>query len=74
MSIFANILPIIQIIIAVVLVVVVLLQQKGGGLGAAFGGGGASYHTKRGFEKALFTTTVIFGILFAATSLLALLI
>ncbi len=74
MSILADILPLAQIIISVVLVAAVLLQQKGGGLGVAFGGGGASYHTKRGLEKILFATTIIFGVLFAITSLLALLI
>lgn len=74
MSIISNILPIIQIIIAVVLVTAILLQQRGGGLGVAFGGDSSSYHTRRGFEKILFTVTVIFAILFVITSLLALLI
>lgn len=76
MSIIADILPIVQIIIAVVLVTAVLLQQRGGGgLGGVFGGGGGgSYHTKRGFEKILFTTTIIFGILFVLSTILALLV
>ena len=70
----SQILPIIQIVIAVILVTMILLQQIGGGLGAAFGGGISSYHTKRGFEKMLFTGTIIFAILFAITSILALII
>ncbi len=76
MSVIANILPIAQIAIAVVLVVVILLQQKGGGLGGVFGGGGGggSYHTKRGLEKILFTITIILGILFVLSTVLALLI
>jgi len=56
------------------LVAAVLLQQTGEGLGSAFGGGGASFRSKRGFEKTLFTTTIVLGVLFALTSLLALLI
>ncbi len=69
------ILSIVQIIIAVILVTTVLLQQIGGGLGSAFGGGGgASYHSKRGFEKILFTTTIVLGVLFGLTSILALII
>ncbi len=76
MLVIANILPIAQILIAAILVTVILLQQMGGGgLGSAFGGGGgASYHTKRGLEKILFTTTIIFAILFSLSTILALLI
>lgn len=70
----ANILPIVQIVISAVLVTVILLQQMGEGLGSAFGGGGTSYHTKRGFEKILFTTTIVFSILFGLSTILALLI
>jgi len=66
------ILSIVQIIIAVLLVAAVLLQQAEGGLGSAFGGGGASYHSKRGFEKTLFTATIVLGVLFGLTSVLAL--
>ncbi|MBU3925709.1 preprotein translocase subunit SecG [Patescibacteria group bacterium] len=74
MSVLTNILPIIQIIISVIIIVAILLQQRGGGLGSAFGGGGDSYHTKRGFEKILFRTTIIASILFAVTSIVALLL
>jgi len=74
MTVLANILPIIQIILAVILTTVVLLQQSGGGLGSAFGGGGGSYHTRRGFEKILFRTTIVVGILFVLSTLLALVI
>ena len=70
----SDILSIIQIVISVVLVTAVLLQQIGGGLGSAFGGAGTSYHTKRGFEKTLFTGTIILGTLFVLSTILALLI
>ncbi len=69
-----NILPIIQVILSVLLVMAVLLQNRGGGLGSAFGGGGASYHTKRGFERTLFIATIVLGILFVLSTILALLV
>ena len=65
-------LTVIQIIIAVLLVVVVILQNRGTGTGMAFGGGGESYRSKRGLEKFLFYATIILGVLFASTSILAL--
>ncbi|MEW5907980.1 MAG: preprotein translocase subunit SecG [Patescibacteria group bacterium] len=74
MSFWANILQITQLIICGVLITAILLQQRGGGLGIAFGGSGASYHTKRGFEKILFTTTIIFAILFVIISIISLFI
>jgi len=46
------------------------------GVGGAFGGGdgGAINHTRRGFEKLLFRSTIIIGILFAVTALASILI
>lgn len=63
-----------QIFISVVLVVSVLLQQRGSSLGSSFGGTGTTYHTKRGFEKILFNSTIIFGILFVASTIATLVI
>jgi len=70
----SSLLPIFQIIISILLMAVILLQQKGTGLGGIFGGGGESYHTKRGFEKLLFTSTIVLASLFLITNFLALLI
>ena len=72
----AGVLPYIQIALAVLLMVCVLLQQTGASLGGAFGGDNfpAGYHTRRGSEKYLFWASIIIGILFAGTALLALLI
>jgi len=69
-----NALPIIQIILSIILIVSVLLQQSEAGLGAAFGGSGDAgfQHTRRGFEKVLFYTSLIVGILFVLTAILAL--
>ena len=70
----AGVLPYIQIVLAVLLMVCVLLQQTGASLGGAFGGGHftAGYHTRRGSERYLFWASIIIGILFAGTALLAL--
>lgn len=61
-----NILNLAQIILAAILVTAILLQRRGMGLGGALGGGegGNVYRTKRGFEKTLFTSTIILSILF----------
>lgn len=67
-----QILPIAQIVISILLVGAILLQQKGGGLGNAFGGLGTSYHTKRGFEKIIFISTIVLGVLFVASTIASL--
>lgn len=64
-----NILQIAQLIVAVLLIVFILVQQRGAGLGGIFGGEGGVYRTKRGIEKTLFILTIIFAILFIASSL-----
>lgn len=69
------ILPIIQVVISVLLVTAIMLQQRGTGLSGAFGGGGGeSYHTKRGIEKILFTSTIVLASLFLLSTFIALLI
>jgi protein translocase SecG subunit len=76
MMIIANVLPYIQIILSIILIVAVLLQQSDAGTGGVFGGGdgGGLHHTRRGFEKFLFTITIIISILFALSSLIAIFI
>jgi len=68
------IIPISQIMISVLLIFAVLLQQRGTGLGGIFGGEGSNYHTKRGFEKTLFISTIVLAVLFFAATFIALLI
>jgi protein translocase SecG subunit len=70
----SQILPIAQIIVSVLLIIAVLLQNRGGGLGSAFGGGGASFHTKRGFERSLFISTIVLGVIFVTLTILALVV
>lgn len=62
-------LKIIQIILAILLTGVILLQQRGSGLGVAFGGEGNVYRSRRGFEKFLFSATIIIAVLFCLSAL-----
>ena len=59
-----KILTIVQIVISVLLATSILLQNRGAGLGSTFGGDFGGYYTKRGFEKFLFSATVVLGALF----------
>ena len=70
-----SLLPYIQIILSVLLVVAILLQRTGAQLGGAFGGSdnfSSAFHTRRGFEKGLFVTTIILAVLFALSALISL--
>jgi protein translocase SecG subunit len=69
-----DILGIIDLIVAVLLIVSVLMQSRGTSVGIAFGGGGESFRSKKGIEKFLFYATIILGALFAAISILKLVI
>ncbi len=73
MTIIANILPYIQIILSIILIAAILLQQSDAGVGGVLGGGdsGGLYHTRRGFEKFLFVMTIVVAILLTASSLVA---
>ncbi len=59
-----NFLAIIQIVAAVILVITVLLQHRGTGVGGAFGGADISYRSRRGVEKLLFRSTILFATIF----------
>ena len=63
-------LPFIQVILSVLLIGAVLLQRSEAGLGSAFGQDSLSgnKHTRRGFEKTLFTSTIVISILFAESA------
>lgn len=71
-----KILPIAQIIIALGLIATILLQQRGAGGSGIFGSGGgdSSYHTKRGFEKILFRSSIALAVLFIISAFLNLII
>ena len=75
MQIVSTVLPYVQIGLAVLLASFILLQQRGAGLGGALGGGdGFGYNSRRGAEKFLFNATVIVGVLFVTSTLIALII
>lgn len=69
-----DILTILFIIVAVLLSVSVLMQSRGTSVGIAFGGGTESFRSKKGLEKVLFYVTIILSALFAALSILKLVI
>ncbi|MFA6386549.1 MAG: preprotein translocase subunit SecG [Candidatus Paceibacterota bacterium] len=73
MTIIANILPYIQIILSLILIGAILMQQSDAGVGGVLGGGdgGGLYHTRRGFEKFLFVMSITVAILLTLSSLLA---
>ena len=58
---------------ATLTVILILLQQRGASLGAGFGISGELYTTRRGLEKSLFITTIVFAVIFVC-SILGLLI
>ncbi|MCL1840118.1 preprotein translocase subunit SecG [Candidatus Saccharibacteria bacterium] len=59
---------------AILLVILILLQQRGASLGAGFGGSGELYTTRRGLDKSMFNTTVVFVVIFVLSILALLLI
>ncbi len=71
-----SLLPYAQIILSVLLAGAIILQRTGAQVGGAFGGSdnwSTAFHTRRGFEKGLFTATIVIAILFAVSALLNLL-
>ncbi len=69
-------LPYVQVALSVLLIAAILLQRTGASLGGAFGADNFSsgFHTRRGFEKMLFQSTIVLGILFALSALVSILI
>ncbi|MBT3412965.1 MAG: preprotein translocase subunit SecG [Candidatus Jacksonbacteria bacterium] len=69
-----NWLLITQIVLSVLLVLSIIFQDRGAGLGEVFGGAGAVHRTKRGPEKVLYISTIIFAIAFIAVALVSIII
>ena len=59
-----TILEITTFISAILTIILILLQQRGASLGAGFGSSGELYTTRRGLEKSLFVTTIVFIVIF----------
>ena len=72
-----SVVEIFQVISAITAIVLILLQNRSSGAGGAFGGGGGSVDflkQRRGIEKYLFVATVILVVIFAALSVLSLIL
>jgi protein translocase SecG subunit len=75
MNAISTLLPYIQIVLSVLLIVAILLQTSEASAGGAFGGSdnfSSGFHTRRGFEKVLFISTIVIAVLFALSALIAL--
>jgi preprotein translocase subunit SecG len=64
-----SIITIIIIVTSILLVASVLLQNRGSGTSGVFGGDSESYYSRRGFDKILFSTTIILSIIFVGSVL-----
>ncbi|MBQ1298220.1 preprotein translocase subunit SecG [Candidatus Saccharibacteria bacterium] len=59
-----SFLEIVIFVSAILTMLLILLQQRGASLGAGFGSSGELYTTRRGLEKSLFITTIVFAVIF----------
>ena len=72
-----GLLSYIQIIAAAILIVAILLQRSSSSMGGALGSSqnfSASFHTRRGFEKTLFISTIVLAVIFALTAIAAIIL
>jgi preprotein translocase subunit SecG len=65
-----GIIKIIQVFLVVILIVLILIQSKGGGLSLSVGSSFSMYRSRRGVEKVVFVSTIVFSILLIINSLL----
>ncbi len=71
-----SFLPVLQIIFSVLLIIPILLQSPEESLGGAFGGSDSvdtTKATRRGADKMLFRSAIIFAVLFVVVSILVVL-
>ena len=69
-----NFLEVVTFVSAILTVVLILLQQRGASLGAGSGSSSELYTTRRGLEKSLYVTTIVFVVIFVSSILGLLLI
>lgn len=62
-----NFLEIVIFVSAFLSIVLILLQQRGASLGAGFGSSGELYTKRRGLEKSMFVTTIVFVVIFVSS-------
>lgn len=59
----------VMIILSVLLIAVILLQGKSNSFGGSLTGGSDSiYRTRRGFDKTVFNTTIVLGVVWAVVA------
>ena len=62
-----NFLEIVIFVSAFLSIILILLQQRGASLGAGFGSSGELYTKRRGLEKSMFVTTIVFVVIFISS-------
>ena len=62
-----NFLEVVIFVSAFLTIVLILLQQRGASLGAGFGSSGELYTKRRGLEKSMFVTTIVFVTIFVSS-------
>lgn len=62
-----NFLEVVIFISAFLSIILILLQQRGASLGAGLGGSGELYTKRRGLEKSMFVTTIVFVMIFVSS-------
>lgn len=64
-----------QMVLSLILIALILLQERDSGTSGLLGGGeGSFYQRRRGLERVIFLSTIIGIVLFAALSLLHLVV
>lgn len=58
-----TVLQITTLVSAVLVILLVLLQQRGASLGSGSGASSELYTTRRGLEKSMFNTTIVFAMI-----------
>lgn len=63
-----------EIIVSIVLIFVLLLQTRGAGFNGTFNSDSSVFRSRRGVEKTLFQLTIALAVVFAAISILSVIV
>ena len=74
MELISQILGWVMIVSAGLSVLLILLQARGATLGAGFGSSGELFTSRRGIEKNLYDTTIVFVVIFVLSIIVGLII
>lgn len=70
-----KLISVVQIIVSLAVIALILLQERSGGMSGIFGGGESEfYQTRRGLERLIFIATIVLVAIFAALSILNLIL